>query len=189
MIRLLAPAPAYAAALASTGTGSGRRTLSPFGLINPGLVNLDELFTWRKSGNKVGVPFVPTPKYQIRSGTETVFRQDFVLIWLEAVGNQGTTVEICNNWAYTNKDGIAQFPAAFLNKAGGYTISAHTTGTSSKPGAELGEAPSVPPGASVPSSLVNVKNGPLGACNNTYDEGDPLPDPEITNPNGFAQVQ
>jgi hypothetical protein len=184
LIRLLSPQPAFAALATSTGTGGGKSKLSPFGLINPSLVNLDAQFTWKKSGNQVGKVFDPTPAYQIRSKAGTVFQQDFVLIWLEAIGNNGTNVAICNNWAYTNASGVARFPAAFLNKAGGYRIIARTTGTRSKPDGELGEAPAVPPGQSLVSPLVNVKNGTLGTCGNTFAEGDALPVPP--GPNGIA---
>ncbi len=81
-----------------------------------------------------------------------------MLVWLEAIGNQGVKVDICNNWAWTNADGVAQFPTAYLNKAGGYTIIARTTGTSSV----NGDIPLVPAGQSVLSPLVNVKNGNPG---------------------------
>lgn len=188
LIRLLGPKPLFAALGTTTGTGGSKQNLSPFGLIDPSLVNLDARFQWRKSGNTVGEPFNPTPKYQIRSQAGTVFQQDFVLIWLEALGNSGTNVQICNNWAYTNADGLAQFPQAFLNKSGGYTIVAQTTGTVSKPDVvEGGEAPAVPAGSSVASPLVNVKNATLTSCPNVYSPGDSLPTPP--GPNGFAAVQ
>ena len=177
LLRLIGPQPAYATLLATTGTGSRKTSLSPFGVIHPGEVDLDPLFTWKKSGNTVGKPFTPTPEYQILTRAGTEFKQDYVLIWLEAIGNSGAKVAICNNWAYTDANGRAVFPNAFLNKAGGYTIVAKTTGTVSKPNAQLGEAPTVPPGQSLLSPLVNVKNGALGTCGSTYVEGDPLPTP------------
>jgi hypothetical protein len=186
-VRLLAPKPLYATTLLSSGTGSTGKRLSPFGVVFPGVVNLDDLFTWKKSGNTVGVPFSPPPKYQILSSAGTEFKQDFVLIYLQAVGNNGVNVEICNNYAFTNADGIAQFPQAYLNKAGGYTIFAFTTGTVSKPGVGEGETPTVPAGQSLPSGLVNVKNGTQGACSGTWSPGQPLPEPP--GPNGFAPLQ
>ena len=85
--------------------------------------------------------------------------------------------------------GFAQFPAAFLNKAGGYTLVARTTGTISTPDAELGDAPSVPAGSSVASPLVNVKNGTISACGHTYTEGQAPPNPADGNLNGFAAVE
>ena len=189
VVRWLSPKPAFAALVATVASGGGKSKLSPFGLIFPGVVNLDAQFDWKKTGNTVGKPFSPTPQYQILSAAGTEFKQDYVLIWLEAIGNQGTNVAICNNWAYTNANGIAQFPAAFLNKAGGYTIIARTTGTISKPNAELGDAPSVPAGSSVTSPLINVKNGTISACGNTYTVGQAPPDPADGNPNGFASVE
>lgn len=183
VFRLFAPAPAYAALLTSTGSGGSKRTLSPFQVIGPTEVKLAPLFTWKKSGNSVGKPFVPTVEYQIQSKAGTKFLQDYVLIWLEAIGNQGTNVEICNNWAYTNADGLAQFPAAYLNKAGGYNIISKTMGTSSKPGVVPdAELPSVPPGSSLLSPLINVKNGSPGQCL-TFQPGDDLP--PAPGPNGF----
>lgn len=183
IFRLFAPAPAYATLLTSTGSGGSKRTLSPFQVIGPTEVKLAPLFTWKKTGNTVGKPFVPTVEYQIQSKANTKFLQDYVLIWLEAVGNQGTNVEICNNWAYTNANGLAQFPAAYLNKSGGYNIISKTTGTSSKPGVVPdAELPSVPPGSSVISPLINVKNGSQGQCV-TFRPGDELP--PAPGPNGF----
>jgi hypothetical protein len=185
--RFFSPTPAFAALLTSSGTGTGKRTLSQFGLIDPGVVNLKELFTWKKAGSIVGQPLnkPDTPKYQIRSAAETVFQQDYVLIWLEALGNNGTNAKVCNNWAYTNANGIAQFPTSYPTKSGGYTFIARTTGTSSKPGVEQGEAPAVPAGASLISPVVNVKNGTLPVGCSTFTQGDALPEPP--GPNGFAE--
>ena len=185
--RWVAPAPAFAALLTSSGTGGAKSKLSPFALMDPDFVNLDPRFSWRKSGNSVGAVISPTPKYQIRSQAGTVFQQDFVLIWLEALGNNGTAADICNNWAYTNADGVAWFPQAVFTKSGGYTTIARTTGTSSKPGVEIGAAPSVPPGASIVSSIINVKNGTAPTCTSSYHGEAELPTPP--GPNGFAPLQ
>jgi hypothetical protein len=183
MFRLFAPAPAYATLLTSTGSGGSKRTLSPFQVIGPTEVNLAPLFTWKKAGNTVGKPFVPTVEYQIQTKAGTNFLQDYVLIWLEAIGNQGAKVDVCNNWAYTNANGVAQFPTAYLNKAGGYTMVSKTTGTSSKPGVvPNADLPSVPAGSSVNSPLINVKNGSPGQCV-TFHQGDTLFD--APGPNGF----
>jgi hypothetical protein len=183
VFRLFAPAPAYATLLTSTGSGGSKRTLSPFQVIGPTEVNLAPLFTWKKAGNTVGKPFVPTVEYQIQTKAGTNFLQDYVLIWLEAIGNQGAKVDVCNNWAYTNANGVAQFPTAYLNKAGGYTMVSKTTGTSSKPGVvPNADLPSVPAGSSVNSPLINVKNGSPGQCV-TFHQGDTLFD--APGPNGF----
>jgi len=169
LFRLLSPAPAYAS-LVTTGTlGSGKK-LSPFQVEDITQVNLAAVgFTWKKSGNTVGVPFNPTPVYQILSGAGTPFLQGDVLVWIEAVGNQGINVDVCNNWAWTNANGVAQFPTAYLNKSGGYTMVAKTDGTESN-----GDIPPFPAGSSVLSPLINVKNGNPGTCT-TFHQGDPLP--------------
>jgi hypothetical protein len=183
VIRLLSPAPAFASLMTTTGSGGSKRTLSPFQVVKPTFVNLQADFSWKKSGNVVGTPFFPVPQYEIKSQAGTKFLQDYVLIWIEAVGNQGVNVDVCNNWAYTNANGVVTFPAAYANKSGGYTFIAKTFGTSSKPGVTDAELPSVPPGQSLFSPIVNVKNGNPGTCR-SYHEGDPLP--EVPGPNGFA---
>jgi hypothetical protein len=187
--RMISPTPAFASLLTSTGTGGSKNRLSPFGLIDPDLVNLEPVgFTWKKSGYIAGVPFADNigsaPKYQIESQAGTVFLQDFVLIYLEGETNNGVKKRICNNYAFTNAKGVAQFPAAFSNEAGGFIVFAKTTGTTSKPDVQQGAAPVVPPGASVPSPGINVKNGTVtGECL-TFSGGPVLPQPP--GPNGFA---
>ncbi len=188
--RMVSPTPAYAALLTSTGTGAAKSKLSPFGLIDPDLVNLQPVgFTWKKSGYTAGIPFAvnlgKTPKYQIQSEAHTVFQQDFVLVFLEGQTNNGVKKKICNNYAFTNANGIAQFPEAFPNDAGGFIVFAKTTGTSSKPGVEEGPAPVVPAGASVPSPGINVKNGTVPPGCDSFKPGDALPEPP--GPNGFAE--
>ena len=184
--RFFSPTPAFAALVTSTGTGAPKRTLSSFGLISPDFVNLEALFAWKKTGSIVGQPLnkPDTPKYQIRSEAGTVFLQDYVLIWLEAIGNSGINAKVCNNYAFTNANGIAQFPTAYPSKSGGYTFIARTTGTSSKPGVDQGAAPAVPAGVSLISPIVNVKNGTLPVGCSTFADGDDLPEPP--GPNGFA---
>jgi hypothetical protein len=144
-------------------------------------------FSWKKSGNQVGKPFsqVQTPMYQIKTLGGTKWLQDLVLIWIEAEGNNGAFVDMCNNYAFTNAEGIAQFPAAYFNKAGGYTVVSKTTGTSSKPDVTGNDIPKIPPGQSVLSPLINVKNGNPGTCN-TYHSGDETP--AAPGPNGFKPV-
>jgi hypothetical protein len=166
VFRLLAPAPAYATLLTTTGSGGSKRTLSPFQVIDPVNVVLDPGFNWSKSGNKVNVPFSPTPNYQIRSDAETPFLQEKVLIWLTAANNSGVDVKVCNNWAYTGKDGIARFTMAFLNKAGGYTVTTRSAGAvdNSVAGVTL---PTVPASDPLLSPLFNVKNNvanPPSSC-------------------------
>ena len=168
LMRLFSPSPAYASALLTTGSGGSKRTLSPFQVINPGNVVLDPLFKWSKSGNTTSAPFNPVPTYQIRSTALTTFKQDRVLLWMTATGNQGTNVAICNNWAYTGKDGIAAFTNAFVNKAGGYTITTRSAGavTNNPAGVDI---PTVPAGAPVNSPLVNVKSSTSTlSCGQTF---------------------
>lgn len=158
LLRMFGPDPAYAALLTTTGTGGGKKTFSPFEVIFPGHVVLDALFKWNKSGNTVNVPFSPTPKYQIRSTAGTAFLQEKVLLWLTATNNSGVNVRACNNWAYTDASGVASFTNAFVNKAGGYTITTRSVGATdnSVPDVTL---PTVPPSAPLLSPLINVKNG------------------------------
>jgi hypothetical protein len=158
ILRFFGPAPAFAALATTTTTGSGgsKKTLSPFQLIFPNNVVLVPHFSWSKSGNKVNVPFSPPPNYTIQSSGGTPFLQEKVLIWLEATNNQGTKVLVCNNYAYTNKNGVAAFTSAFLNKAGGYTITTRSAGASANNVA--GDLPTVPPSDPLNSPLINVKN-------------------------------
>jgi hypothetical protein len=169
MFRLLSPEPAYATLITGGTLGSGKH-LSPFQVEDITNVNLVPVnFTWSKSGNVVGKPFNPTPVYRILSGGNTPFQQPDVLVWIEAVNNSGVKVDVCNNWAWTNASGVAQFPASYLNKSGGYTMIAKTIGTLSHTG-----IPDVPAGSSVLSPLINVKNGNPGTCS-TFHQGDDLP--------------
>jgi len=169
LLRFFSPTPAFAAL--TTGVTAGtKKNLSPFQVEDIENVNLVPVnFTWSKSGNVVGKPFKPTPVYQILSGGNTAFHQPDVLVWLEAVNNSGTNVDVCNNWDWTDANGVAQFSAAYLNKSGGYTMIAKTIGTNSNTG-----IPSVPAGTSALSPLINVKNGNPGSCL-TFHQNDPLP--------------
>ena len=167
LLQIFTPEPAYATALLTTGTGGSKRTLSPFEVILPGKVVLDALFTWNTgSGYKVNVPLKPTPAYQIASKAGTEFKQAKVLIWLSASNNKGANVDVCNNYAYTGKDGIATFSTSFINKSGGYTVTTRSAGAVEA--TNVVNIPSVPPSTPVNSPLINVKSG-VGtvACNAT----------------------
>jgi hypothetical protein len=157
VFRLLAPTPAYATLLTTTGSGGSKRTLSPFQVIDPVNVVLDPGFDWSKSGNKVNVPFSPTPSYQIRSDAETPFLQEKVLIWITAANNSGVDVKVCNNWSYTDKDGVASFATSFLNKAGGYTVTTRSAGAVDNSQANI-TLPTVLAANPLLSPLFNVKN-------------------------------
>jgi hypothetical protein len=179
LLRALSPQPAYAALITSTGTGGSKRTLSPFSVVFPGLVKLDPQFKWSKSGNQVNVPLSPTPVYQIRSNAGTPFKQDRVLLWLTATNNSGVDVKMCNNWAYTNATGVANFASAFHNKAGGYTVTTRSAGATDL--TAIIQLPQVPPSTPVISPLFNVKNGsgnpPCDTFNPIFDGNGALTNP------------
>ena len=111
--------------------------------------------TWpSKSGNTVNVAFSPTITDTARSNGGVPFKGPTVFAWLEAINNQGVNVLVCNNWAFTEPNGALEFKKAFLNKAGGYTLTMKTVGTNvSNPG-----TPPVPAGSPISSPLFNVKN-------------------------------
>lgn len=158
IVRFFQPAPLAAATLI-TGTGGSKTSLSPFGVVFPGNTVLVPGFKWNKSGYYVNQPFTPTINYQMTSAKGTNFKQQYVLVWLEATNNQGSKVALCNNYAYTNTSGVVNFPVAYLNKAGGYTITTKSAGAFSLTIGSLQVViPAVPPSAPLNSPLVNVKN-------------------------------
>lgn len=157
IFRLLAPTPAYATLLTTTGSGGSKRTLSPFQVIDPVKVVLAPFGNWTWGNNKVNVPINPTPAYDIQSAAGTRFRQEKVLIFLTATSNQGVDALVCNNWAYTDKDGVARFPTSFLNKAGGYTVTTRTAGAVDNSQANI-TLPTVLAADPLISPLFNVKN-------------------------------
>ena len=160
-----APEPAYAVAL-SGGSSSKGSNLSPWGVVDPGYVNL--VFAPQKvdkSNNQVGVPLFDTSKpskpLQVTAFSKagSPFKQGSIFTWIEAINNQGTNVLVCNNWAYTDANGVATFTHAYLNKSGGYTLRFRTVGTKFSTSAgdtpiQVGEGPNPPT-----SNLFNVKNG------------------------------
>jgi hypothetical protein len=158
---LLSPAPAYAATLLGGGSGGTKGSYSPFGKINPGAVNLTLLSQPSKSGNQVGKPLVDgqgNPLAVVASSNGgTQFKQSTVFAWLVAIGNNGSFIQVCNNWAYSDDQGKITFPHAFLNKSGGYTLVVQTVGSASG-------APSLPPGKQPTSALFNVKNGTVASA-------------------------
>jgi hypothetical protein len=168
VFRLFSPAPAYATAVASTGTGTTKSTLSPYEVIFPGKTLLVPPFQWKKSGYIVNTYF-PQIDYQATTLGGTKFLQPYILVWLEATNNQGAKVLMCNNWAYTNAEGKVSFTKAYLNKAGGYTITTRTAGalTITPQGGQEITIPTVPPSDPQISPLINVKNStstPPDAC-------------------------
>jgi len=161
--RLLSPKPAYAAAVLAGGSGGQRGSLSPFGKTDPGAVNLNLASQPSKAGNQVGKLLVDAKGKPLAvsstSNGGTAFKQSTVFAWIEAAGNNGNFVQVCNNWAYSDNQGNVTFSTAFLNKSGGYTITIRTVGTDVQSSA--GGTPQVPPGKQPVSALFNVKNGTI----------------------------
>lgn len=192
VVRFFSPQPAFAALATSKGSGGTsacKTCLSPFEVILPVKTTLEAGFTWKKSGNAVNTPISPTVNYQIQTAQRTDFKQKYVLVWLEATNNSGVNVRVCNNWAYTDEAGVARFPKAYLNKAGGYTITTKTAGalslTTAPPNSVTIITPTVPPSDPLLSPLVNVKNSSLPApdlCPNF--NGNTTQPPEAPGPNG-----
>jgi hypothetical protein len=168
IFRFLGPSPAYATLLTKTGSGGTsacKTCLSPFEVIFPGFTALlpqgNPPWKWSKSGNTVNVPFAPAVIYQVQTAKGTDFKQSFILVWLEATNNQGVKVVVCDNYDYTDEQGVADLHRSYLNKAGGYTITTRTAGafTLTLPnGGGTITVPTVPPSAPLKSPLINVKN-------------------------------
>lgn len=161
IVRFFEPTPLAAATLV-TGTGGSKTNLSPFGVVKPGQTVLvpDGGWKWTKSGNTVNSYFQPSVIYDMKSAAKTPFLQPYVLVWLEATNNQGSKVLVCNNWIYTDANGVADLSKAYLNKAGGYTVTTKIAGalTLNIPLLGVVTVPTVPPSAPLNSPLINVKN-------------------------------
>lgn len=181
LVRFFTPTPAYAA-FATSGTAGGKGSLSPFGKVDPGAVNLGYTSEFLKHGYSINTFIRPTINIAASSNGGAPFRQDGVFAWLEAVTNNGYPAKLCNNYAFADEAGQFQFPKAYFTKPGGYTIIANTLGTVSDP--HDGFVPHVPPGHVATSPIVNVKNStahPPAPCK-VYKSGDPLP--PAPGPNG-----
>jgi hypothetical protein len=142
-----------ALAAASGGVGGTVRNFSPHEVVFPGSVNLAFVaqpvngasggVLTGSDGNAIAV------KATAANGTPW----EGVRIQLAALKNQGSFVAVCNDIADTDENGIATFSAASVNKAGGYTLVAHTVPPLTDPDVTT-FAPD-----SVSSSLFNLKNG------------------------------
>ena len=155
--QLFVPEAANALVL-SGGSGSKGSNLSPWGAVDPGVVNLTFGQTPDKSRNTVGVSLFDTDSLPLQVGafSEGGTPLGTVFTWIEATNNQGTNVLVCKNWAYTDAAGVATFRNAYLNKAGGYTLTFKTVGTKTTTGVnDL----TVAAGTEPSSALFNVKNG------------------------------
>jgi hypothetical protein len=185
--KLVTPEPAYAAFFFGGGSGTRGTALSPWGVVNPGNVNLVFNQVVDKANNQVGVPLFDTQHQLLtlrvfsnaQSGGTfvTPFKQSAIFTWIEATNNQGVNVVACKNWAYTDANGVATFTNAFLNKSGGYTLRFRTAGTQVSTSA--GDTPlAVAPGTQPFSELLNVKNGtfdPAGCTGNNVYTGNGQP--------------
>jgi hypothetical protein len=181
--RFFAPATAYATYFLPR-SGGQKSSLSPDAVIDPGSVNLAFESALNKDGHTVGMPLRGKNGQPLSVATSsaggTAFKQTTVFAWLEATANNGSFVQMCNNWAYSGADGRVTFTNAFLNKAGGYRVTVRTVGTAVDESAPA--APPVPPGLQPSTGLFNVKNGtvPVGPPNpcsgvNAFKAGDDLP--------------
>ncbi len=160
--QILRPEPAYAAVLGS-GSASKGRNLSPWGVIDPGVVNLTFNQTPSKNGNTVGLPLIDTKSQRFHvqtfSKAGTPFKQGTIFTWIEAVNNSGVNVLVCKNWAYTDTSGVATFRNAYLNKAGGYILTFKTVGAQTTTHSVDNSPLTVNAGTEPSSALFNVKNG------------------------------
>ena len=175
--RFFSPEPVFAAVLLS-GSGGTKGSLSPFGAIDPGAVNLVYLSTPKKSGQTINTAFNPIVTAVIKSDGGTQFKQGKVFAWLEAISNNGSFVQVCNNWAFTDSTGTLSFPLAYVNKAGGYNLVLKTVGTDTSSSA--GSTPQLGPGKQPTSPLFNVKNSSTTSgtgCDkpNWFAAGDTIP--------------
>jgi hypothetical protein len=165
----LSPAPAYAAALLrKAGTGGGSKpSLSPFGIVNPGQVNLSTFSqSPDKKSNVKNRVFTPTPVINPTSAGGVAFKQASVLVYLSPIVNNGKPGNLCFNWAYNDDQGVTDFPLAFYTKAGGLSLRATSVGTVST-GESTGQpVPVIPAGAVATAPKFNIKNSsiPVSVC-------------------------
>ncbi len=160
--QILRPEPAYAA-VSGGGSGSKASNLSPWGVIDPGVVNLTFNQTPNKSNNAVGVPLFDKNNQpfhvQTFSKAGTPFKQGTIFTWIEAVNNSGVNVLVCKNWAYTDANGLATFRNAYVSKAGGYIVIFKTVGAQTTTNSVSNSPLTVNAGTEPSSALFNVKNG------------------------------
>jgi len=163
------PQPAYA--LAGTGSSTKGSSLSPWAVVGLGTLKFTNVSKPDKQTNQVGV-FLKDGQSQLLSVTPTSaagtrFGQNAGFVWLEALNNQGVKVVVCNNWAYTDATGKATFTHAYLNKAGGYTLTYKTLAEVAKTINGGGQGAKSTSFAALVTGLFNVKNGTVpgdGGC-------------------------
>ncbi|HEY7637913.1 MAG TPA: hypothetical protein VH763_20375 [Gemmatimonadales bacterium] len=168
LFRAISPAPAYATALLKAGSGGGSKpALSPFGIINPGQVNLSNFSQAPTKKDQVkNKVFNPTPIINPTTAGGVAFKQASVLTYLSPIVNNGTPGFVCYNWAYNDDEGVTDFPQAFYTKAGGLSLIAKTVGTVSTEESTGEPVPVIAAGANAVSPSVNVKNSSIAisAC-------------------------
>jgi hypothetical protein len=159
LFRAISPTPAYATALLGKTGGGSKPALSPFGIINPGKVNLGTFFqSPKKSGNLTNKPLEPTPIVKPKSNGGVAFKQTDVLAYILPIVNNGTPGRICFNWAYNDDQGTADFDRAVYTKAGGISLVAKNVGTSSAPEPTGEDVPLLEAGTPATSLAFQVKN-------------------------------
>lgn len=160
-----APATAYAAFFLPT-SGGQKGALSPDAAVTVDALTFQFKSQPNTKSNKVGTPLFAKDGNPLTvlasSDGGTKFKQTQVFGYILATNNQGSFVEICHNWVYSNEDGEFVFDEAILNKSGGYVVTFFSPGTdesTSAPG-----TPEVDPLAPVTTNLFNVKNGTAISC-------------------------
>ena len=137
LFRAISPTPAYATALLGKTGGGSKPALSPFGIINPGKVNLGTFFqSPKKSGNITNKPLTPTPIVKPKSNGGIAFKQTDVLAYLLPIVNNGTPGRICFNWAYNDDQGRRTSDRAVYTKAGGLSLVRQERGDVQRPGTD-----------------------------------------------------
>jgi len=157
--RLLSPEPAAAATAKGVTTGSGKGSLSPYGVVNPGGNNLGFTKSPSTKTNVINKPLTPAPTLSNTTNGGTVFEQTFMLSYLKATANNGTPGQICFNWAYSDANGVTTFPLVQITKAGGYNLVAITAGTVVSPDGTSQPVPLLGQGHGATSPAFQLKNG------------------------------
>ncbi|MGN6166705.1 MAG: hypothetical protein ACTHQQ_00845 [Solirubrobacteraceae bacterium] len=157
--RALSPEPAAAATAKGVTTGSGKGSLSPYGVVNPGGNNLGFTKSPSTKTNVINQPLRPIVTLANTTNAGTPFKQTFMLSYLKATANLGTPGQICFNWAYSDADGNTSFPLVQITKAGGYNLVATTAGTLVSPDGTLQPVPQLSQTHGAISPAFQLKNG------------------------------
>ena len=158
VFRFLRPQPLQAALVRVANTGTGKGSLSPYAVIDPGSVNLTVTRSPSTKTNIINKILSPAPKVTSFTAGGTQFQQASILVYLKAVSNNGTPGQICYNWDYTDDAGVALFDRVRITKAGGYQLFAQTVGTETSPEGTEQPVPFVEPGNPDLSDPFQLKN-------------------------------